>query len=501
MDDQLYRQYYQLRPPGSVLREANRVARIVLVLNAGLLIVRFHTPLLKNPDNIYIPHMCDVIGVANAFLCLGWFVGIALVGWYRISKYRRALGTLSPKAFTATYPLLAMLVLATAVVIAWIAHAKNGVDLCVAIVSALAMVLTVDAGIARKYAGRFLPHSVPRLFMPGMDLMLGPSLGTNDDNYISTVLHFADGLVADGHNAQIQHHCEAMYSNPEVFEVFQRTLSSPEETAPFVSAMIARRIDLKQHWTLMDIGCGDGSFTQHFLSGLPTLPAKIIGLDPSQELLERFRETISAEFARVHISLRQGRVEEDASTLDRSDLLLASHSLYSILDRSREEAKEVVRKLLRRTRMAAFVLASRNSNAYAVKGAVYERLKLTDKLSFGSDLVEIVEDLHPEIFVRDSFMDVTELFRDDQLLLGWYSYFCRMEVRTLEPEIGFLRNVMQHCSMPLENLPEARVSEVRKLGGMMAARASMAETRVLMHKEVVVILAGHASEKDVSAHK
>jgi trans-aconitate methyltransferase len=496
MDDRSYQRYYRVHPPGSVLREANRVARIVLLLNATLLIVRFHTSFLVAPDNVYILHMCNVIGITNSFLCLTWFTGVSGVGWYRLWKYRQAFVTLSRKIFAAVYPLLAMLILAIAVAAAWIEHATGGVDLCIVIASGLGTVLALDASITRKYAEKLLPRSVPRMFLPAMDVMLGPRLGTKEDNYIGNVLHFAGSLEPDGNKQQIPHHCAAMYSAPDVFEAFQATLSSPDETAPFVSTKIARRINRKQPWTMVDIGCGDGSFTAKLLSELPTLPTNIVGLDPAQEMLDEFKETLMSKFPKVQLSLRRGRVEDDVAWLENSDLLLASHSLYSILDRNRAEAQAVVRTLLGKAKLAVFVLASKRSRAYAVKRAVYERFALTDKSSFGSDLVEVLGEVHAETFVRDSLMDVSELLKDDALLLKWYSYFCRLEIETLEPELSFLKSVLQHCSMPLNCLPEGEISGVGKPRRWRAIRSAKDDIRVLMHKEDIVIVTGQVNETE-----
>ncbi len=86
----------------------------------------------------------------------------------------------------------------------------------------------------------------------------------------------------------------------------------------------------------------------------------------------------------------------------------------------------------------------------------------------------------------DTVMDVSEIIDDEEKLIQWFSYFCRIETSVLAREVSYLKVLLEERRIAFDSLPECDLDEIRR-SGFMAERQRQKIDWVLMHKERIFL--------------
>lgn len=504
MEDKDYRTCLTLLPPSPFMRNGNSVA-LVFGAYTFLMAVVFWAGTEQRlsagetaQDVFWRGTLADIIA-ANAAVTAAWFCFVLLASVSRLRRYRRAeKGGVSRQIYLLTLP--------------WAVAFATGAILCAVESNArgkgqalLYVVLPGVVGVVFWYVAPFLevlttwlPVLRPEAFKnlgPAMwSVMLGPKAvdEAHLDEYIREVAGFARRFAAHTNaraSGQPSSGLRHLYYREDTLDVFQKTLSCIYETGEYVGHMVKEAFAGKQ-WSMLDIGGGEGYFTSEVLRQIPptALPATLTLAEVSSKNSELYRERLTRLYARIDVKNEVGCVEDVLDFLPQADFILASHSLYSIMDLSRKGAGEVIGGLLGKISdgFCLAILASKNSQAYELKREVLEELDLPDHSSFGEDFVTLIPSGYAwATESRDSFIDVTGLLNSDDLLLAWLGYFCRVDVQELTPHVTFWRRLMRRSSLRVGALPLA--FRERLQGG--AARVGLNlldDSRILFHKECLI---------------
>jgi len=84
-----------------------------------------------------------------------------------------------------------------------------------------------------------------------------------------------------------------IYDSTDIASIYDTSRKLPEETLKQWIETISNHIPENRIATILDVGCGTGRFAEALSSHFS---AKVYGLDPSQEMLEVAKNTISAPF-------------------------------------------------------------------------------------------------------------------------------------------------------------------------------------------------------------
>jgi len=280
------------------------------------------------------------------------------------------------------------------------------------------------------------------------------------------------------------------YRNSATLSVFQNTLSCLYETSSLIGTRINQHFRGRQ-WTLIDVGGGEGIFTAEILARCSTLPYVLTMLDPSEENVKSYRSRISSTFDGIrNLDTFAKPVEAVVSDLPRPNLLLASHSLYAVLDQSRIRGAQVIRQLARSTidGMAVFVMSSQDSYLYTIKRTVLAHLHRIDRSSYGEDLASMLgSDLPFQIESADSLVDVSTIVDNYEKLLSWLSYFCRVDIEELRPHYDFCNALLRDTAIEVKCLPVAERNRI--LGTEVTKKMNISESsKIIYHKEIVVVV-------------
>ena len=287
------------------------------------------------------------------------------------------------------------------------------------------------------------------------------------------------------------------YSDATTLSVFLPTLSYHRIGARvFGDAIVASRPPAG--WSLLDIGCGEGMFTAAQLSALTPrveFPSVVYAIDPDRHNLSLHRKQLTERFG-VEVKAVEAGLEDCYRVLPRCHVVLASHSLYGLLENPAIPAqvkRECVAALVRARRKRGVTLismASRDSPAYTYKRAVLQLLGVPDRSRFGQDVVWTLGALGVEYRheIDDSYMDVTRLLQEGEALVAWIMYFCRVTQNQLE-EVGTRRltDELAKFAEPFAGLPEG----LRAKFACAPAKVGppTAETMILRHRECFIRVA------------
>jgi SAM-dependent methyltransferase len=252
---------------------------------------------------------------------------------------------------------------------------------------------------------------------------------------------------------------------------------------------------------LLDIGCGEGTFTAGLLERMGSLgidgPWRVIAIDPDEANLHAYRARLHRDF---EVNLRTMRLGvEELPTAIASDLAICSHSLYATLENPELESSEKrkqIRKILDCITpggVGFFSLAGQLSKAYSVKKEILSMLGLADKSSYGEHLLEHfgMIDANPCATQQQSYMDVTEIVNDASTMLNWCSYFCRVETHRLSQlGIEVIRDVIISHAQMFRDAPAGLQNEMTKFPA--ACGAPNDRTLFLPHTELYFMVYGDA---------
>jgi SAM-dependent methyltransferase len=423
--------------------------------------------------------------IADSFCCAIWLGALAVVGGRRLYKYRHSATSIPGKAYVSIYPLAAGALFAalTAVVLMLAAHGYG--NHLGPLLVAIPFLVGMEFFGVQKWCRDLAPEFISRLLSPGWSVLLGPRFGVASEKHVRDVLDFQNRFDRCG-PASIEDLKRRFYSQADAFHVFQGTLSSPSQTAPYVASIVRPGVAGCLSWTMTDVGCGDGTFTAELLAALPTKPHRLIYIDPAADTLDSYEQLISARYPSINLRRYCEPIEECYDKLERTDIILASHSLYYLLDNDLKKAKDVLEQLLSKSARLVCILASQHSDAYKVKRAILDRLGVPDRSSFGSDIMPLLPTRLRHCGTRDSFMEVSRLLECDESLIKWCSYFCRVDSALLEADVSFLRALIEHASIGWNSLPSTLASGLAHVACASRKQAMPQDCRILLHKEDVI---------------
>lgn len=288
---------------------------------------------------------------------------------------------------------------------------------------------------------------------------------------------------------------ETAYYDPESLRIFLNSLSYHRVGSAFFAKQI-KLLRPPERWNLLDVGCGDGQFTEVLLEELrerQAVPTRIRGIDPSRENLRLFRERLS-RFREVAVACTTGKVE--SLPIGKWFIVMLSHSLYGFLENSKytESFKDgKLRFLLRLVENGGALmvsLASKTSVAYQFKRGALKIADVADRSIFGEDVIARLDRLGIacSTVVRNSYMDVTRLILSEEGgLSDWTRYFCRLTSEQVQ-DIGLarLRGLLQSLSIRFAELPPdlAHAYELAPA----ACGPPTPDCLVLPHKECFIVI-------------
>lgn len=279
------------------------------------------------------------------------------------------------------------------------------------------------------------------------------------------------------------------YVAPESLATFQETYSGMEFEAEALAAYV-RKHDARQ-LSLLDIGCGEGWLSARLCAALTSAGCtvrQIVAIDPIP-LAESYRRNLkSVGVDESRIVWKPSRFE-DSVTDAKYELVVASHSLYGVIDNRRLNASASIERLtsfLAPGGVALVTLASRRGRAYRFKRDALRFLTGYDNQDLSA------EDLDASIplvqtsmrMVIDSVFDLTRINEDfsQGKMTGatqWLSYFLRVRLED-DDVIRELYRMLLEASLEGHELPESQIA----LFGT-GHRPVIPESLVLPHKTVL----------------
>jgi phospholipid N-methyltransferase len=329
-------------------------------------------------------------------------------------------------------------------------------------------------------------------FRTGLSVMLGPTYysGSAPEQYFEEVVEFQHRYKMlwprePPPNQDLIRTSE--YVQSDTLACFQSSLSCIYETSAFLGATVCKAFQGEQ-WSMIDVGGAEGKFTKELLAKCTTRPRNLLVIEPSLSNVDSYKTLMTQHYPDIALRVEREFIENALDNLPKADLILASHSLYSILDHDRSLAIKVINKLVERMNPKGFMIlsmASEHSNAYVVKRRVLEFLSRPEVSSFGEDILGLLpKGLGRKVVTADSFMNVTPILKSDDLLIKWLAYFCRVPEHDLKPSLGQFRTIILDNSMEFASAPQdfrRRYSdEVKKILNLQE------DTRLLFHKEHII---------------
>jgi hypothetical protein len=484
--------YFDLLPPSPFLREANKVAFsfwiCILILSFGWSI-----------DFLAIDPMrgitTDAI-IVGSFLAEGWYLSLLVTSTWRLGKYRKSAVQVPLEIYQFLYPWIGILVINTTLLAFALfdratENPKIGQFLYKVLSAELVPLVAFEVPIIKKWLPQFQPMRFVRVFQKCLAILLGREWGVGTDEHARYVVEFQHEfdkyLEVQDRKVSYSDLMNAQYNNSQTLAVFQKTLSCLYETSDYIGKNVGEHFR-NRNWTMLDIGGGEGIFTMGLLSLCPTPPRLLTVLDPSEANVLEYRARISSRFKETNIDAYAKGVEEVVDDLPNVNFLLASHSLYAVLDQNKRRADTIIHRLARQTSdgFAAFIMASKDSYLYTIKRTVLGHLHRVDRSSYGEDLADMLgAGITPTQESLDSVVDVSGLLDDYEGLLAWLSYFCRVDAEEIRPYYDICQAVVRDTAIEIKCLPREERSRLENNGTM--NRMSLTNlSRIIYHKELVI---------------
>ncbi len=498
MDDRDCRLYFNLMRPSPFVREANGVAVFYLaytVVAGGVISYAASSSLIRS--KFIRESLVDAV-VLDALLLAVWFAFVLVLSVSRIHRYRQAATNVPRKAYFLSYPWAAASFISFAVSVLLAVQRAGLGNYYVTILAVLIPFLVgMSSRTVQNWFREFSPQTFMALSPAAWAVTLGPSMNLPADQFVRGVLDFRRlsirQLSKDAADTR-QEEARMSYIRHDTLATFQRTLSCRYETSQFVGSLIDRSDSFGGEWVLLDIGGGDGIFTSEMLKCIRKRPREIVCIDAIQDNVFAYSELLRANYPATILQTYVGKAEDAIEKLPRANLVLASHSLYSILDWDREPAERFLRTFVSKIAggFGIVIMASKRSQAYEIKRRVLRRLSVVDRSSFGEDLLGVLNTMFSGRFsislhVRDSFMNVSELLTDDRALISWIAYFCRVDPTDLAGDVPFVRETLRGTAIPYDSLPDTLRLQLD--GSGVANRAGLnARSSILLHKECIIVV-------------
>jgi SAM-dependent methyltransferase len=466
--------YLDLLPPTPFLREINKIVSVSCFLWLCTSVVwsvdlkdsrMFGGVVLQGV-------ITDALGIASAIYAL-WYGFLLVISTWKLKHYRAASFGASTSIYQLLWPWFALWLLNSLVFIAvftftfapsspYRAHLFGTL-----LTIALSMGLLEIPGL-KNLIPKLEPLPLFRIFRKSLPILLGREAGETVEDHAKKVVEFQGSLMgyivatSSGSDGQAKE-TMPIYFDPHQLKAFQDTLGCRYSTSEKLAELL-RGTFSGRTWNMVDIGCGEGVFTANFLKKLDSQPNAIFALDPARENLEQYRRAVEALSSDRRSGCRTpsidtvvGTIEDRITRLPSANLVLASHSLYALLDNDRKKAAEVVSQLISKTSggQLVFILASESSYLYTVKREILGELHRPDRSTYGEDLRQILPGGCKVIEGEpiDSFVDVTELLLDRNKLLSWAAYFCRLGADDLNDHFEVCERIVRNAAIEVGRLP------------------------------------------------
>lgn len=490
MSEPSYHLYFNLLPPSPFLREANKVACWTFLLTLGLAIL-WSEGVVK--DSFWQGTLADIVAVQAASLGL-WFFCVSLITLSRLRRYLRAARQLSREAYLLVYPWANICLMSFT---AFAAVASNNWGRQFPLVKVLTFeaapfavafgIVAAQIPVLSDLLSKFNLVHFSREFLKGLPLMLGPRYNEPRQQYVAEVIEFQHRFVSllrpGGGQPATE---ESEYYRADTLDQFQRTLTCSYETGRFLGGVVNRAF--KTRWTMIDVGGAEGIFTREVLAQCKTLPSTIWLVEPAQENIQSYLSMMGQTYPSIQVITHTNFIENVIAELPEVDMVLASHSLYSVLDRGKGAAAGLVLDLIQKAPRGFCYLsmASRTSPSYEVKRRVLNFLSMQDRSSFGEDLRELIpkDYKHTQVY-RDSLIDVTDILQSDEHLLPWIAYFCRIPPDRIRPHLRYCQKVIRDTALEFGKLPAAQ-SHRYSSASLSAKLGLRTNSKVLIHKELLL---------------
>jgi SAM-dependent methyltransferase len=266
---------------------------------------------------------------------------------------------------------------------------------------------------------------------------------------------------------------------------------------------------------ILDVGCGEGTFTATLLSnlrlaGILADEVDVLGIDPVNLRTEFITNLAAVQGVRATFSVGLfGTAERDSagSAPELFDLVIASHSLYGICDSAvageptastnfgasvgLASVTQRLRELCTADGAVLVILASKRSMAYEFKRQALKKIYGLDIEDLTAECLRNVPALSlASCRVVDGVIELESLIRSwhsaasesssREGLLAWLRYFLRAEIAIDDPLTDELVGILETILVRRCNLPE-----VLRESSLAATEHADEEDRILLHKTKV----------------
>lgn len=259
------------------------------------------------------------------------------------------------------------------------------------------------------------------------------------------------------------------YQNLENLKIFQNTLSCTRFEAKESATLISVDID---EIRILDIGGFDGTFMHNLIIYTSWTNKKII-IDVIEPLNTEsaYKVNLSSLIDKNNITIEfyMFTYQEWYSNNEcKYNLIIASHSLYAICDNYDLDGQTILKQLkalLLKDAEILIILSSKYSQAYTLKRELLNKLfknplknDLT-MLSFcNQNKLVFTQDLEGTFDIKsitvDSYIDLTDLLKNQTNLINWLSYFIRVNYINKDMYTSLLQDIVNHYILRGNELPE-----------------------------------------------
>jgi SAM-dependent methyltransferase len=481
--------YFDLLPPPPFFREANKVFTYSSVLFIILSLFWSLGAFITDPEQGIIG---DTLIVGSGLAAL-WYLSLLITSAWRLKHYRAGARDF-PSGLVLLFPWTALALLnATVLIAASLDYKMPGLGsrkwLWTALLALISPIVAFEIPVLKNWLPAFELRYFPGIFKKSLPILLGRESGTSIEGHAKQVVEFQAAFMNFMNSDKIRSIDNPMppYYDAAHQQPFQDTLSCIYST----SALLGNRLNdifAENAWSMIDVGCGEGRFTVGMLAEISNPPSDVTAIDPAQANISAYRQKLR-KFPAVRVDSIVGKVEDLLDSLPSVNLVLASHSLYAILDHDRKGAAAITSCLIEKAKggLAVMIMASRDSYLYTVKKNMLGELRRPDRSSFGEDLRDLIPARYkPAREWFDSFVDVTSLLSDRDRLLAWMSYFCRLDVGELDSKYDVCQGLLRNAAIEVRCLPDFEKRRIR--GSASPAMKLTDNSYVIFHKEMLITI-------------
>lgn len=253
----------------------------------------------------------------------------------------------------------------------------------------------------------------------------------------------------------------SLYYRHETLGAFLATCSYYDSGAKIIAQHL-RDQGIASINSILDVGCGEGTFTRTFLKELKRTgiapPRTILGIDPDQANIDSYANLVRQETGLIADTRTAGL--ENVDFKGHFALVLSSHSLYATMESAHMSGAEKARhinRVLEATASGGVCYLSLSSNvsiAYRVKRDVLALVGQHEDLSaYGEELAGYLQSARVPLktIANTSYCDITRLIDDFDFMIHWCSYLCRVPEERLR-DLGFkvLRSVFERHALSFD---------------------------------------------------